>query len=188
MFPILSDLAAILERQKRKGGGYEPESGAKWDWGWRIHPTTGSRKWHNGLDLPAPTGTPIYAPIAGTVYAGEDGTSGKYIKLAHSDPSYPDVIQTVYCHLSRFGSGISTGVRVAAGQLIGYVGSTGRSTGPHLHFIIRTKQGEIYEGAHHKDTDPLPYLEGKKNAIAGVGILGGGLLLAVALYWWYTKH
>ena len=187
MFPILSDLTAILARQKRKGGGYEPGSGAKWDWGWRVHPVTGDRKWHNGLDLPAPKGTPIYAPIPGRISAAhEDSVSGKYIKIAHDDASYPDIIETVYCHLSAFGSGIRLGVRVTAGQLIGYVGSTGRSTGPHLHFIIRTKQGEEYDG-HHRDTDPLPYIEGKKNFAAAGGLLAG-LGLAGALYWWYTKH
>jgi len=98
--------------------------------GYRWHPVTGKWAMHNGVDLAAPKGTPIYATRSGiVVLATYDGTAGNYVKIDHQD-SY----QSIYMHMTHYV--VKTGQYVYAGQLIGYVGSTGRSTGPHLHFGI----------------------------------------------------
>jgi murein DD-endopeptidase MepM/ murein hydrolase activator NlpD len=100
--------------------------------GMRRHPILGYSKMHKGVDFGAPTGTPIYAAGDGVVEkAGRFGAYGHYVRLRHNNR-----IQTAYAHLSRYGQGIRPGVRVRQGQIIGYVGSTGRSTGPHLHYEI----------------------------------------------------
>ena len=99
---------------------------------------------HEGVDLAAPTGTPIYAAADGTVSgAGPNGGYGNWIRIEHSASH-----ATVYGHLSAFASGIAAGVAVKEGQVIGFVGSTGRSTGPHLHFEI------VING---RAVDPLAY-------------------------------
>ena len=98
--------------------------------GYRIHPISGTRKHHNGVDLAAPTGTPIYATRSGKVYyRGYWGSGGNTIMINHQDGYI-----TRYLHMSSFA--VSNGEWVAAGQVIGYCGSTGGSTGPHLHFEI----------------------------------------------------
>ena len=107
-------------------------------YGMRRHPILGYTKMHRGLDFAAPTGTPIYAAGDGVLeVVGRKGTYGKYVRIRHNS-SY----KTAYAHLSRFGKGLKKGTRVKQGQIIGYVGSTGRSTGPHLHYevIQRGKQ------------------------------------------------
>jgi murein DD-endopeptidase MepM/ murein hydrolase activator NlpD len=92
---------------------------------------TASRPTHAGIDIPAPTGTPIVAARAGTVELRSDPNGyGLYINVHHGGGTF-----TRYAHMSRYGA--SSGARVAQGQVIGYVGSTGRSTGPHLHFEVR---------------------------------------------------
>ena len=99
--------------------------------GYRIHPITGRRSFHTGIDLAAPEGTPIAASYAGTVQeTGFTSGRGKYILLSHSDN-----LQTLYCHLSEIQ--VETGDTVDAGGTIGLVGTTGMSTGPHLHFELR---------------------------------------------------
>ncbi len=101
----------------------------------RLHPILKVRKPHNGVDLAAPIGTPVYAFADGVVrVAGERGAMGNMVQIDHSGQ-----VSTYYGHLHRFASGIKGGVRVRRGQVIGYVGSTGRSTGPHLHFGYRKK-------------------------------------------------
>lgn len=100
--------------------------------GMRKHPILGFNRKHQGLDFAAPTGTQIMAAGDGVVeFVGPKGDFGNYIRLRHANEYH-----TVYAHLSRFGSGIRAGVRVSQGQIIGYVGSTGMSTGPHLHYEI----------------------------------------------------
>ncbi|MFM2045536.1 MAG: hypothetical protein RLY86_4112 [Pseudomonadota bacterium] len=100
--------------------------------GMRRHPVLGYSKMHKGVDFAAPTGTPIFAAGDGVVEeAGAKGAYGNYIRVRHNGK-----IQTAYAHLSRFGKNIRRGARVAQGDVIGYVGSTGRSTGPHLHFEV----------------------------------------------------
>lgn len=106
--------------------------------GVRRHPILGYNKLHRGVDFGAPSGTPVMAAGNGTVdMAGWHGGYGRYVRLRHAN-SY----RTAYAHLSRFARGISRGTRVRQGQIIGYVGSSGRSTGPHLHYevLVNTKQ------------------------------------------------
>ena len=100
--------------------------------GKRRHPILGYTRMHRGIDFAAPRGTPIYAAGNGTVtYAGRKGGYGKYIRIRHNGR-----YSTAYAHLHGFKRGIRKGRRVTQGQVIGYVGSTGRSTGPHLHYEI----------------------------------------------------
>ena len=99
--------------------------------GYRIHPVTHKNTFHAGLDLPAKYGTPIYAPASGVVvYAAKKGAYGNFMLIAHSYG-----FKTAYGHLSKFA--VKSGDYVTKGQKIAYVGSTGRSTGPHLHYEIR---------------------------------------------------
>ena len=99
--------------------------------GYRIHPITGNRSFHTGIDLASPEGTPIAAAYAGTVKdTGYTSGRGNYILLSHGEN-----LQTLYCHLSQID--VQTGDAVGAGDTIGLVGTTGMSTGPHLHFEVR---------------------------------------------------
>ena len=101
-------------------------------YGKRKHPILGYTKMHTGTDFAAPTGTPIMASGDGKVIkAGWCGGGGNCVKIKHNN-----VYQTVYAHMSKFGRGIKRGTRVKQGQIIGYVGSTGLSTGPHLHYEV----------------------------------------------------
>jgi murein DD-endopeptidase MepM/ murein hydrolase activator NlpD len=100
--------------------------------GMRKHPIDGFNKMHRGTDFAAPTGTPIMASGNGTVKkAGWCGGGGNCVKIKHNS-----TYETVYAHMSKFARGIKNGVRVKQGQTIGYVGSTGKSTGPHLHYEV----------------------------------------------------
>ena len=101
-------------------------------YGKRKHPILGYTKMHTGTDFAAPKGTPIMASGDGKVTkAGWCGGGGNCVKIKHNS-----TYQTVYAHMSKFGRGIKKGVRVKQGQVIGYVGSTGMSTGPHLHYEV----------------------------------------------------
>ena len=100
--------------------------------GMRKHPIDGFNKMHRGTDFAAPMGTPIMASGNGIVKkAGWCGGGGNCVVIKHNS-----TYQTVYAHMSKFASGIRNGVRVKQGQTIGYVGSTGKSTGPHLHYEV----------------------------------------------------
>ena len=100
--------------------------------GKRKHPILGFTKMHTGTDFAAPTGTPIMASGDGVVTRAQwCGGGGNCVKIKHNS-----VYQTVYAHMSKFGRGIKKGTRVKQGQIIGYVGSTGLSTGPHLHYEV----------------------------------------------------
>ena len=100
--------------------------------GMRKHPIDGYNKMHKGTDFAAPMGTPIMASGDGVIKkAGWCGGGGNCVKIRHNS-SY----ETVYAHMSKFARGIKSGVRVKQGQIIGYVGSTGKSTGPHLHYEV----------------------------------------------------
>ena len=100
--------------------------------GKRKHPILGFTKMHTGTDFAAPTGTPILASGDGLVVRAKwCGGGGNCVKIKHNR-----VYQTVYAHMSKFGKGIKKGARVKQGQIIGYVGSTGLSTGPHLHYEV----------------------------------------------------
>ena len=100
--------------------------------GMRKHPIDGFNKMHRGTDFAAPKGTPIMASGDGIIKkAGWCGGGGNCVKIKHNS-----TYQTVYAHMSKFARGIKAGVRVKQGQTIGYVGSTGKSTGPHLHYEV----------------------------------------------------
>ena len=100
--------------------------------GKRRHPVLGYTKMHRGVDFAAATGTPIFAAGDGVIsYRGRKGGYGKYVRIRHAGG-----YNTAYAHMSRFRKGVTLGSRVRQGQVIGYVGTTGRSTGPHLHYEI----------------------------------------------------
>jgi len=100
--------------------------------GKRKHPILGYSKMHTGVDFAAPRGTPIFAAGDGVIdYAGRKGGYGKYIRIRHNSE-----YQTAYAHMRAYKKGMYKGKRVKQGQVIGYVGTTGRSTGPHLHYEI----------------------------------------------------
>ena len=105
----------------------------------RRHPILGYRKAHQGIDFGAGTGTPVVAAGDGVVVeARRWGGYGNWVRVRHSGGW-----ETGYAHLSRFGKGIRAGQRVRQGQVIAYVGSTGRSTGPHLHYEVWLKGRRI---------------------------------------------
>lgn len=122
--------------------------------GMREHPVLGYSKMHKGIDFAAPRGTPVYAAGDGTIErANRWSTYGNYIRIRHNA-----TIKTAYAHLQKFGPGIHTGSRVKQGQVIAYIGTTGRSTGPHLHYevikngrqvnpaTVKLPQGETLKG------------------------------------------
>ena len=126
--------------------------------GMRKHPIDGFNKMHKGTDFAAPMGTPIMASGNGVIKkAGWCGGGGNCIVIKHNS-----TYQTVYAHMSKFASGIRNGVRVKQGQTIGYVGSTGKSTGPHLHYevivngkkinsqTLRLPSGKVLKGDERK--------------------------------------
>ena len=135
--------------------GSAPSSSAKWivpckykrvssAYGWRIHPVYGYKKFHYGVDLAASSGTPIKATRAGTVTVAKYSSSaGYYVTLDHGDG-----FSSQYMHMTHYI--VKKGQKVDAGQVIGYVGSTGASTGPHLHFSI------LYKGSH---VNPAKYIK-----------------------------
>jgi len=107
-------------------------------YGMRRHPILGYSRMHKGLDFAAPTGTPIMAAGDGVVVeAGRKGNYGNAVVLRH-----PNEYRTLYGHMSRIARGIKSGARVKQGEVIGYVGSTGMSTGPHLHYEV------LHRGKH----------------------------------------
>ncbi len=128
-------------------------------YGKRKHPILGYTKMHTGTDFAAPKGTPIMASGDGKILkAGWCGGGGNCVKIKHNS-----TYQTVYAHMSKFGRGIKKGVRVKQGQIIGYVGSTGMSTGPHLHYEViengkkinsqklKLPSGKVLKGKDRKD-------------------------------------
>lgn len=154
------------ENGRRLGGTAlaEPSGGA------RISSPFGIRRYygrssgggfHNGIDFEGKTGMPIYAAADGTInHQGWYFNYGRTVKIGHADN-----FETLYAHMSRFADGMGPGSRVRKGDLIGYVGSTGRSTGPHLHFSV------IVNGQF---VDPQPFISGR-----GINsILGGESLVA----------
>lgn len=112
-------------------------------YGMRTHPVLGGRRQHTGIDLAAATGTPVYATADGIVSRADWYSSyGLYISVEHGAS-----MQTRYAHLSRLA--VAAGDNVKKGDLIGYVGSTGRSTGPHLHYEVRVEGIAV---------NPIPYM------------------------------
>lgn len=112
--------------------------------GMRVHPVLGIRQGHKGIDLANPVGTPVYATADGVVSRADWFSSyGLYVSLEHGGS-----LQTRYGHMSRLN--VAAGQRVHKGEIIGYVGSTGRSTGPHLHYEVRVNGVAV---------NPIPYMQ-----------------------------
>ncbi|MEO6552484.1 MAG: M23 family metallopeptidase [Croceibacterium sp.] len=129
------------------------------NFGMRMHPVLGGRRKHEGIDLAAPTGTPVYAPADGLVaMASWYSSYGNFIEIEHGD-----AVETRYGHLSAYA--VAAGQQVHKGDLIGYVGTTGRSTGPHLHYEVRVAGAAV---------DPMPYLAETQLAVSNDASLGRG--------------
>ena len=132
------------------------------DFGMRTHPVVGGRRAHKGIDLAAPTGTPVYATGDGLVEMAKYYSSyGNYVQIGHGND-----LETRYAHLSRIVA--RDGQMVKKGDLIGYVGSTGRSTGPHLHYEVRIDGQAV---------NPIPYMvesEAQEAFALATGIGGQG--------------
>lgn len=136
----------------------------------RINPVTKQPQNHNGIDLGAPNGTPIYAAAPGTVTTASVGpVTGNWVKIDHGSG-----IATAYLHMSAIVA--RPGITVKGGDLIGYVGTTGRSTGNHLHFIVYV---------NGKEVDPAPYVRWDVLASALVGA-GYGAARNLAYSWAVT--
>jgi len=114
--------------------------------GWRIHPITGQRQLHKGIDIAAPMGAPIIAAADGVISFAkwDDGGYGNLVEITH-----PNGSRTLYAHTNKIL--VSEGQQVRQGQVIAEVGSTGRSTGPHLHFEVQVDSGKTA-------VDPIAYL------------------------------
>ncbi len=107
--------------------------------GQRKHPILGYNRMHRGIDFAAPNGTPIYAAGDGVIdFAGPNSGYGRYIRIRHNDE-----YSTAYAHMSAFAASMMRGKRVRQGDVIGYVGTTGESTGPHLHYEILRQSEQI---------------------------------------------
>ena len=142
--------------------------------GMRKHPILGYNKKHQGVDFAAPTGTPIMAAGTGHIeFVGNNGGAGKYIRIKHLNG-----YKTSYSHLSKYASGIQKNVKVRQGQVIGYVGNTGLSTGPHLHYEvifngkrINPMKMKLPSGKQLKDKNLEIFLAEKERINAEVSIL-----------------
>jgi len=129
-------------------------------YGMRTHPVLGGTRRHNGVDLAAAHGTPVYATADGLVGKAEYwGSYGNYVQIEHGGE-----LQTRYAHLSSYT--VRMGDLVHKGDLVGYIGSTGRSTGPHLHYEVRVAGQPV---------DPRPYMVATELAVdaSGLGGVGG---------------
>jgi murein DD-endopeptidase MepM/ murein hydrolase activator NlpD len=119
-------------------------------YGMRNHPVLGGMRSHKGIDLAAPTGTPVYATADGVVGKAEWFSSyGLFVAIDHGAE-----LETRYAHMSRLA--VASGERVRKGDVIGYVGSTGRSTGPHLHYEVRVSGQAVNPIPYMADTDAAP--------------------------------
>jgi len=122
---------------------------ARSPFGWRVHPISGKRKFHHGVDVACPTGTPLTAPADGTIVHKGAGASGGYTLIVKHAPD----LFTVYYHL-REPSHLNKGTKVQRGERIAWSGNTGASTGPHLHFEVRHPTR-----TWGQTVDPMPYFE-----------------------------
>ncbi|MFT3921482.1 MAG: peptidoglycan DD-metalloendopeptidase family protein [Myxococcales bacterium] len=119
--------------------------------GMRLHPVLKRKKLHNGIDYAAGSGTPVRAAASGTItFIGPKGPNGNLLAISHAQG-----YETFYAHLSRFSPGLKKGSKVEQRQVIAYVGSTGRSTGPHLHFSLK-RSGNFLDPATQLNGPGLP--------------------------------
>jgi len=124
------------------------------NFGMRVHPVLGGMRAHKGVDLAAPVGTPIYATADGVVgKAAWFGGYGLYVQLEHGND-----LETRYGHMSRLN--VAEGQTVHKGDILGYVGTTGRSTGPHLHYEVRVDGVAV---------NPIPYMQPERVTLAAKG-------------------
>lgn len=148
--------------------------------GMRKHPILGYSRMHRGTDFAAPRGTPIYAAGNGVVeYAGRKGGYGKYVRIRHGG-SY----KTAYAHMKGFAKGIKKGARVKQGQVIGYVGTTGRSTGPHLHYEVHLNGKQVNplkvampRGEKLKKSELADFAEVRSEIERQIALAQGGVMM-----------
>ncbi len=148
--------------------------------GMRKHPILGYSRMHRGTDFAAPRGTPIYAAGNGVVeYAGRKGGYGKYVRIRHGG-SY----RTAYAHMKGFAKGIKKGARVKQGQVIGYVGTTGRSTGPHLHYEVHLDGKQVNplkvampRGEKLKKSELADFAERRSEIERQIALAQGGVMM-----------
>lgn len=139
-----SILPVKLQQENGEKHSYWYSSG----FGWRIHPLTQKREFHHGLDIKTRSGVPVIISADGTVVKVErDGYLGKTVEVNHGG----DQFKTLYAHLKDYAEGLEVGQTVTRGQIIGYVGNTGRSTGAHLHY-------GVYDTAQEKWVNPIKYI------------------------------
>jgi murein DD-endopeptidase MepM/ murein hydrolase activator NlpD len=135
----------------------------------RFHPIHKIYRPHYGVDYAAPIGTPVQATADGTVtFAGRDGEAGNAVKMTHKN-----AYATAYLHLSRFGPGVRKGAVLKGGDIVGYVGSTGGSTGPHLDYRIYYHGGPVNPLGHKfQPADPLrkEFLEDYRKEVGRLGV------------------
>jgi murein DD-endopeptidase MepM/ murein hydrolase activator NlpD len=152
--PVANGAAAPIRRSGASIPSLMPLQNAAMTSGYgsRIHPVLGGRRGHRGIDLGAPTGTPIRATADGTISRADWFSSyGLYVSIEHGGQ-----IETRYGHMSRLN--VAAGQQVRKGDVIGYVGSTGRSTGPHLHYEVRIAGQAV---------NPVPYMQGTLASASG---------------------
>ena len=139
-----SILPVKLQQENGEKYGYWYSSG----FGWRIHPLTKKREFHQGLDIKTRSGVPVIAAADGTVVKIERiGYLGKTIEIDHEGEAF----KTLYAHLKDYASGLEVGHKVTRDQIIGYVGNTGRSTGAHLHY-------GVYDMKQERWVNPITYI------------------------------
>jgi murein DD-endopeptidase MepM/ murein hydrolase activator NlpD len=144
-------------RSLKKGLMRTPVDGARITsaFGSRVHPILGFTKMHKGIDFGASRGTPIYAAGNGTIeYIGRFSSYGNYIRIRHNSD-----LSTAYAHMNGFAKGLRKGDRVKQGAVIGYVGMTGRATGPHLHYEVLVDKKQV--NPMSVDLPVMTVLEGK---------------------------
>ncbi|HRG98889.1 MAG TPA: M23 family metallopeptidase [Polyangiaceae bacterium] len=179
-------------RRRRPPGFYDGKGHQPYHGGWRspvpgarissrfnpkrMHPVLHVVMPHNGIDFASPTGAKVYAASGGTVVtAGNGGPCGNMVQIEH-----PGGLTTSYCHLSRFAAGLHAGQHVDTRQLVGYVGATGRVTGPHLHFALK-KAGQFVDPMSLKMDGVRVLPPSERGAFAAVRARLDGDLDAVSL-------
>lgn len=148
--------------------------------GMRKHPILGYSRMHRGTDFAAPSGTPIYAAGNGVVeFAGRHGGYGKYVRIRHGS-----AYKTAYAHMKGFGKGVTQGARVKQGQIIGYVGTTGRSTGPHLHYEVMLNGKQVNplkvtlpRGEKLKESEMADFNSRRSEITRQLALAQGGVLM-----------
>ncbi len=149
----LSEYPSILPVDIQQANGKKHAYWYSSQFGWRLHPLTQKREFHQGLDIKAEPGVPVIATAVGTIAeVKQDEHFGKTIRINHESL----LLETLYAHLQDYADNLKVGQEVTRGQLIGYVGNTGRSTGPHLHYGIYDMQKEQWVNPikHILDQEP----------------------------------